>query len=315
MRRRFFLSGFLMIAFLGNSLGVIKTRLKKVALVVGAGNYQFLDSLGCAIDDARGIAAELEKAGFLVMLVLDPDADTLQKKLSEFSQNAEGAEVACFYFSGHGAGVQESSYLLSTDADNSGKNLSCVFSLKKIKLALDAYHIANCITILDICRTNPPGRLKKKLDREQLRDTSRLINHFYSIYSCQATANSWGYKVGSNSVYTRFFLSHLRNERDKMLSIDNICTLTNKEVRDSTDNRQIPEISGSLSTEFHFYDYPIAEDGAREDSIIHTRSSIRPELPPLFRPAADSLIYDSIYFRLPTRIAPLHIKKPKIIKS
>src|SRR5246500_2907792 len=75
---------------------------KRVALVVGDGNYQ-KTPLATAANDAGLIAQTLQAAGFDVIGARDLDADTLRKSFRDFLQKVEASPadtVAFVYLAG-----------------------------------------------------------------------------------------------------------------------------------------------------------------------------------------------------------------------
>jgi len=53
------------------------------ALVVGVSDYQYWPDLPNAVKDAAEVASHLEKIGFEVRLILDPNFENLKKALSD----------------------------------------------------------------------------------------------------------------------------------------------------------------------------------------------------------------------------------------
>ena len=78
---------------------------KKVALVIGNDKYANEPQLQNPGRDAQLIAAHLEKLGFELVgdrALIDLDKATTDRMVSLFGAKAQDADVALFYFSGHG---------------------------------------------------------------------------------------------------------------------------------------------------------------------------------------------------------------------
>ena len=92
---------------------------KRIALVVANATYKDAP-LGNPTVDARLIEPALKAAGFEVTLVLDADLSRFDGAVETFATQARQAEVALFYFAGHGFAVNDGliprNYLMSTDA-------------------------------------------------------------------------------------------------------------------------------------------------------------------------------------------------------
>src|SRR5277367_2292855 len=104
------------------AIGFASTALadKRVALIVANADYR-----GAALQnptfDADLVAAGLRNIGFTVRVVKNADLGTFDGAVNGFAEEALGAEVALFYFAGHGftvnEGIRPVSMLMSTSAD------------------------------------------------------------------------------------------------------------------------------------------------------------------------------------------------------
>ncbi|TIW51637.1 MAG: peptidase C14, partial [Mesorhizobium sp.] len=70
-------------------------------------------------NDARDMAKMLTDLGFDARSVTDRDAAKLKRDLERFVEDAEGADVAFIYYSGHGIEAGGVNYLVPVDADMS----------------------------------------------------------------------------------------------------------------------------------------------------------------------------------------------------
>ena len=130
--------------------------LKGVALVIGQSKYQHIPALTNPANDARDIVKLLTDMGFDARSVSDRDSGKLKRDLERFVEDAEGADVAFLYYSGHGIEAGGENWLIPVDADmgsldNAGEALVPLSSL------LDELKATVPVTILllDACRTNP----------------------------------------------------------------------------------------------------------------------------------------------------------------
>ena len=74
---------------------------RRVALVVGAAKYAHASALAHTLNDARDTAAALQRLGFKVDLVLDPDRASLEAAVRRLGETSRGADTSLFYYSGH----------------------------------------------------------------------------------------------------------------------------------------------------------------------------------------------------------------------
>jgi len=130
---------------------------RRVALVVGNSSYMSLPKLRNPASDANLVAASLAKLGFEVVSMSDATFENLKAVVARFGEMARGADVALFYFAGHGVQVGGANYLLPIDAsvksaaDLGSQGLDIGRVIEEIKKA--APHAS--VVILDACRDNP----------------------------------------------------------------------------------------------------------------------------------------------------------------
>ncbi|WP_158547362.1 extracellular solute-binding protein [Rhodovulum sp. 12E13] len=129
----------------------------RVALVIGNGAYSDVTPLPNPRNDATALGATLAGIGFDVDVVIDGDLATMRAAIDEFTERADGAEVALVFYAGHGLQLDGTNYLLPTDialatrADLHGGALT-------MDEMFDAFAEAapeTAILILDACRDNP----------------------------------------------------------------------------------------------------------------------------------------------------------------
>ena len=97
---------------------------RRVALIVANHAYPIAPLANPPID-AEMIKTSLEKIGFSVVVKNDLDLDAFEQALADFAEASKGADVALFYFAGHGfsiaAGGRQQNLLMSTSANFAAK--------------------------------------------------------------------------------------------------------------------------------------------------------------------------------------------------
>src|SRR5471030_3552544 len=88
-----------------------------VALVIGNSKYQWEASLPNVKRDAPDIAKRFQALGLKTELLQDASRDAMRAAVDKFASAARGANLAAFYFAGHGASWEKDSYLVPEDAD------------------------------------------------------------------------------------------------------------------------------------------------------------------------------------------------------
>ncbi len=143
--------------------------MRGVALVIGQSKYEHLPALANPESDARAIEAMLEDLGFDVTGVTDRNAKKLARDLERFAEDAEGADAAIIYYSGHGIEAGGENWLVPVDADLSAlEDVSA--NLVPLSGVLDELraNVPLTIFLIDACRSNPfpPGAVARKQGAE-----------------------------------------------------------------------------------------------------------------------------------------------------
>jgi len=90
--------------------------------VVGNAAYKNVASLPNPAIDAKSMAKVLRNVGFDVVEGTNLTRDRMTERLLEFGNKAEGADVALFFYAGHGIALNGTNYLLPVDADIKSEN-------------------------------------------------------------------------------------------------------------------------------------------------------------------------------------------------
>src|SRR5476651_373139 len=88
-----------------------------VALVIGNSKYKWEASLPNVRRDAPDVAKRFQTLGLKTDLLQDAGQDAMRAAVDKFASAARGANLAAFYFAGHGASWANDSYLVPEDAD------------------------------------------------------------------------------------------------------------------------------------------------------------------------------------------------------
>lgn len=131
----------------------------RVAFVVSATQYQHLPPLLNPGNDAATLSALLAEAGldFQVSTSKDQPRIEFDAGFKQFLVEAEGADLALFYFAGHGFELDGVNYLMPIDAPLlSGARMPAEYiKLTELLQAMGNCKAANKVLILDCCRNLP----------------------------------------------------------------------------------------------------------------------------------------------------------------
>ncbi|MDO8400850.1 MAG: caspase family protein [Bradyrhizobium sp.] len=135
---------------------------KRIALVVGNSAYQNITRLDNPKNDATLMADTLSGLGFALIggrAQLDLDKPSLDTAVQNFGRQIQGADVALFYYAGHGVQVSGSNFLVPVGA-NPTREADVDFQMVDVNLVLRQMQGSGTrlnMVILDACRNNPFG--------------------------------------------------------------------------------------------------------------------------------------------------------------
>ncbi|MGT2436128.1 caspase family protein [Bradyrhizobium betae] len=135
---------------------------KRIALVVGNSAYKNITPLDNPSKDASLMAETLGLLGFTLVggrAQLDLDKGAMDLAVQSFGRQVQGADVALFYYAGHGVQVAGSNYLVPVGA-NPTREADVDFQMTDVNLVLRQMQGSGTrlnLVILDACRNNPFG--------------------------------------------------------------------------------------------------------------------------------------------------------------
>ena len=225
---------------------------RRVALVVGNGAYQNVARLSNPPNDAAAIAEALRGAGFeAVELRRDLKASELRRALRDFTDAARSADVAIFYFAGHGIEIDGTNYLIPVDAvlERDADASDEAIALDRVLGAVEPARKLRLV-ILDACRDNPFATIMKRsvaargVERGLAKVEPPTLNTLVAYAAKAGSTASDG--DGANSPFTAALVRYLPKPG---LDIRKVFGFTRDEVLRATNNRQEPFIYGSLGGE------------------------------------------------------------------
>jgi hypothetical protein len=135
---------------------------KRVALVIGNSAYRNVTPLDNPTKDAALMADTLRGLGFSLIgngAQTDLDKAAIDQAIQDFGRQIQGADVAMFYYAGHGVQVRGSNYLVPVSA-NPTREADVDFQMVDVNLVLNQMNGSGTrlnLLILDACRNNPFG--------------------------------------------------------------------------------------------------------------------------------------------------------------
>jgi uncharacterized caspase-like protein len=243
---------------------------KRVALVIGNSAYRDVPVLANPRNDAEDVAAALKRLGFDTTLALDADRIGMEKAAESFATAVEDADVALFYYAGHGMQHQGVNYLMPTDA-----NLQSAVGLRRLTklndIVTDVKRARTLrIMILDACRDNPlvdvlessppvvaSSRSTRSVGLAKLSRTAGGNDPgpaaparggdiiVYAAEAGQTAADG----AGRNSPFSAAFVRNVETEGQEVVALVRRVAMS---VQQETNGDQRPELSLAVPFEFYF---------------------------------------------------------------
>jgi len=218
---------------------------KRVAFVVGNGAYKNVAQLPNPAIDAKAMAKVLRNVGFDVVEGTNLTRDKMTERLLEFGKKAEGADVALFFYAGHGIAINGTNYLLPVDADIKSEMDVKLGSAINVDVTLDQT-MADAkvkLVFLDACRDNPfAGKIKPNSTTRSLSVQSGLAEMKSGEGTLIAFATGPGQtaldgEVGTNSPFTRALMANIAQPG---VEIQQAMTKVRAQVNEETNKNQLP---------------------------------------------------------------------------
>jgi len=224
---------------------------KRIALVIGNGDYQNATPLPNPANDARAVAKSLREIGFEVSEGLDLANSAMTRLIRDFLRAAPSAQLALVFYAGHGLQVDGRNYLVPIDAKLMARSdLSFeTIDVDTILNGLNDEARANII-ILDACRDNPLARsFASRLGATRSSAVTQGLAGYTAIGTGTliAFATAPGQTAldgdGSNSPFTQALVKHIKTPG---LEIRQMLTRVRADVVKDTRAKQVPWDNSSL---------------------------------------------------------------------
>ncbi len=231
-------------------MGSVAHAEKRVALVVGNSAYQNAVRLNNPASDAKLMSDTLLSLGFSVVgggARLDLDKAGFDAALREFGQELTGADIALFYYAGHGVEIRGLNYLVPVDANpkEEADILSDMTSLPGILDQMQKSAARINIALLDACRTNP---FRIHLSTSGLAQMQAPPGTLISFATQPRSVSLDG--DDGHSPYTRALAAAMTHPGYGLFKTFNEVGLA---VEKATDGAQLPWVSSSpISGNFYF---------------------------------------------------------------
>jgi uncharacterized caspase-like protein len=226
---------------------------KRVALVIGNSAYQHTAPLKNPRNDAEDMTITLKRLGFEVVAGYDLDERGMAQKVRDFARSVDQADVALFFYAGHGLQAKNQNYLvpvnaaLKVESDLDFETLPLDLVMKQMQRAARL-----SLVFLDACRDNPLSRSLKVSSRStavgsglaRIEEAAGMMIAFSTQPGNVALDGT-----GRNSPFTKALLTHIETAG---ATIGDVMIDVRKQVIAETGERQVPWENSSLTGKFYF---------------------------------------------------------------
>ena len=240
----------LLCTFVAMSIASLAHAERRIALVIGNSVYQNTAELKNPKNDAGDMAASLRRLGFEVFEGQNLDKRSMERMIRQFGVKLSGADLALFFYAGHGVAVGGQNYLVPTDArlasegDADFEGLPLTLVLKQMER-----EAKTSIVLLDACRDNP---LARNLARTMGTRSSQVSQGLAEVRTGVGTLIGFSTQPGNvatdgtgrNSPYAEALLRHIEVSGT---DVSGVLIAVRNDVLKATDGRQVPWEHTSLT--------------------------------------------------------------------
>src|SRR6476660_68296 len=218
---------------------------RRVAFVVGNGTYKNVAPLPNPPVDAKAMAGVLRNVGFEVVEGTNLTRDKMTEKLLDFGKRAQGADVAVFFYAGHGIAISGTNYLLPVDADLKSEMDVKLGAAINVDLTLDQTMSDAKVKLvfLDACRDNPfAAKIRSAKATRSVNVQTGLAEMKSGEGTLIAFATGPGQtaldgEAGTNSPFTRALVANIAQPG---IEIQQAMTKVRAQVNEETNKGQLP---------------------------------------------------------------------------
>ncbi len=236
---------------------------KRLALVIGNGNYGTLQTSNTAVRDSLDVAKSLEHLGFRVFLESNAGLRDMVRGLADFERRLFESEIALVYYSGHGVQLDGRIYLIPSDV-RIGSVDELPFAAIDSTVFLNAMvrgGAAAQILILDVDLDKSLSRARSATDSllpvlgtdEEAKGVAallvpRTVRGTAVLFSAKPNEESEESSSGGNGVFAGALVSALEKRE---LTLETLFKDTARSVLEVTSARQMPwgytSLTGTLN--------------------------------------------------------------------
>jgi len=216
---------------------------KRVALLIGNATYSgSMTRLTNPPNDIAALRPALTQLGFEIAVVSNGDQKAMQRAIRTFGSNAKKAEVAFFYYSGHGMQANGENYLIPVGAQIDKESDLAVeaVQLNGLMQQIEEANPQTAIVVLDACRDNPVA----SSSRSGSKGLSRIAQTPTNTYI--AFAAQPGATATDDGIFARSLAKFMVQPG---VSVRGVFDKVAQAVQQHTNNKQRPRRDDGLTTD------------------------------------------------------------------
>ncbi|CAF2840187.1 unnamed protein product [Rotaria sp. Silwood2] len=228
-------------------------RRRKLALVIGIGDYEDGQKLEDPENDANDMSSALETIGFIVTKKLNLKRVAMKHAIIDFEESIESGDIILFFFAGHGAQWEDVNYIIPADND-------CIHSPDLNRRAINLQDILNnfsdrrpfvTIFLMDCSRIyylrNPAVDARSPISNDPKSVGLRAINpNVGSLIAFACAPGCIAIVAGrqQHGLFTKHLLSHIKTPNE---DIRMVLSEVTKGVMEESRSKQVPYVVSSLA--------------------------------------------------------------------
>ncbi|CAF1148508.1 unnamed protein product [Rotaria sordida] len=225
---------------------------RKLALVIGIGEYEHCQELENPENDANDMSSALESIDFIVTKKLHLKRAEMKHAIIDFEESIEPDDMVLFYFAGHGIQWEDQNYLIPKDSptlNDTNLNNSAIKAQAILNTLSDRNPYVT-IFLLDCCTSyhlhnpevdarNPNASVSKSVGLKPMHKAGSLV-----AFACEPGTIAIEGRGQRNGLFTKHLLQHITTaNEDIQMILRDVADGVIKESKSS----QIPFVSASLS--------------------------------------------------------------------
>jgi hypothetical protein len=230
------------------------SAVKRVALVIGNGNYTKAATLKNPTNDAADMSRTLKDLGFEVFSGTDLNKREMENLIRQFGNRLlESKGVGLFYYAGHGVQVKGENYLIPVDADIPQEDEIAYEAVPvgRVLVKMNSAENDLNLVILDACRNNPFARSWRGTRAIGKEDGLAKISPPTGTLVLYATEPG---KVasdgeGRNGLFTEALLKQIKRPN---IEYDQMVRAVSADVWEQSNKQQLPWKEGNSLKTFYF---------------------------------------------------------------